>query len=69
MEGLIILYMFYLLLSSIYPYFSLDSNMQIRVKSPKLDFNIFLFTLFSYCHKMHTKIKSNMMHNLVAYTL
>jgi hypothetical protein len=47
----------------------LNSNLQIRVIFPNLDINIFLFILFLYCHKMHTKIKSSMMHNLVAYYL
>jgi hypothetical protein len=34
---------------------SLTSYLQIRVKFPNLDINIFLFILFLYYHKMHTK--------------
>jgi hypothetical protein len=59
-------YILFVLYSISFLHFSLLEFL-LDLKIPFLDFNIFLVTLFLYCHQMHTKIISNMMHNLVVY--
>jgi hypothetical protein len=46
---------------------SLNSRISFYFLNSILGTNIFLFICFSYCHKIHTKMKASMMHDLFAY--